>query len=470
MQPNVELHIGSVPRPDVRSVDDQNKIALILSILLGQVGTGLIHLPQPQPYAFSTQDYLEGIAHPTNPPSEPETPAAPHFFGLSDNEMEDVTLPMHSAHDQHVGDEGVPLLLNQFFSSARLRSSPQQMPGHFNEDDNDTDAFQSATHLTENSLGWRREFSNSTGEKPSKGNRKALLIGITYMQKEIPERSLLMPWKDVEQMKQLLIGLYHYDENDIVIMTDEPSTPEHLQPERANIVREINSLVQNPGDGDDFFFYYAGHATQRTERIRGNERDHMDECLIPLDAMTSEGEINSLLIVDDDLHSTLIQPLIQAQVDCQLIAVMDTCTSGTILDLRHDQCNEFRLRNLRKNHWHKIREVITGPTGHFCTTNCNEMEEDIKASIVCLSACRDSQSIVEYQDGVTLAGALDDYLRGKNCPPLGKLFPELRDKIKLNHQILRAAEKFRCNKNGRERRIPTKSPSLQVNVFYHAYT
>ncbi|KAF7782928.1 hypothetical protein Agabi119p4_2304 [Agaricus bisporus var. burnettii] len=68
-----------------------------------------------------------------------------------------------------------------------------------------------------------------------------------------------------------------------------------------------------------------------------------------------------------------------------------------------------------------------------------------------------------FIDGVTLAGALDDYLRGKDCPPLGKLFPELRDKIKLNHQILRAAEKFRCNKNGRERRIPTKSPSLQIS-------
>ncbi|KAF7782924.1 hypothetical protein Agabi119p4_2300 [Agaricus bisporus var. burnettii] len=460
MPPNVEHHIASLPRPDVRSVDDQNKIALILSILLGQVGTGLVHLSQPQTSSFSAPDDFEGIAHPTNPPSKPEVPAAPQCFSDSDIEMEDVTLPMHSAHDQHISDEGVPFLLNQFFSSARLRGSPLQMPGQFNEDDNDTDTFQPATHLTENSLGRRREHSNSTGEKPSSGNRKALLIGISYTQKELQERSLLMPWKDVERMKQLLIGIYHYDESDIVIMTDEPSTPTHLQPERAKILREISSLVQNPGDGDDFFFYYAGHATQRNERIRGNERDHMDECIVPVDAVTNEGEINSLLIVDDDLHSTLIQPLIKAEVDCQLIAVMDTCTSGTILDLRHDQCNEFRLR---KNHWRKIREAITGPTGHFCTTNCSEMEEDIKASIVCLSACRDSQSIVEYEDGVTLAGALDDYLRGKKCPPFGKLFPELRAKIKLNHQMLRAAEKFKCLKNGKERRIPTKSPSLQIS-------
>jgi hypothetical protein len=33
--------------------------------------------------------------------------------------------------------------------------------------------------------------------------------------------------------------VYHYKLEDIVIMTDELDTPRHLQPERANIVRQI---------------------------------------------------------------------------------------------------------------------------------------------------------------------------------------------------------------------------------------
>ncbi|KAF7763718.1 hypothetical protein Agabi119p4_8255 [Agaricus bisporus var. burnettii] len=441
MPPNVEHHVTSLPRPDARSVDDQNKIALLLSILLREVGTEVIRIPQPH-LSLRTPDN-QSIRHLPNPAPELGSSTSSH------------------CHDQHIGDEGVPLLLDPSSSSPRLRGSPQPMSAQpLPEEGNGTDAFQATSYLVGNRLGRRRESSNSNGEKPSKGNRKALLIGITYRQTKLRERTLLMPWKDVERMKQVLIELYHYEEKDIVIMTDEPATPSHHQPEQANILREISRLVQNPGDGDDFFFYYAGHATQRKERIQGNERDHMDECLIPVDAVTNEGEINTLLIVDDDLHSTLIQPLIQAQVDCQLIAVMDTCTSGTLLDLRHDLCNERRLRKVSIKHLDAVASL--NPKGDFCNGNCRVTEEDIKPNIICLSACRDSQSIVESRGGDTLAGALDNYLRGKKCPPLGELFPDLRATIKTSHETLREAEKLRL-KNERARRIPTRSPSLQIS-------
>ncbi|XP_006463591.1 hypothetical protein AGABI2DRAFT_120405 [Agaricus bisporus var. bisporus H97] len=405
MPPNVEHHATSLPRPDARSVDDQNKIALLLSILLRGVGTEVIRIPQPH-LSLRTPDN-QSIAHLPNPAPELGSSTSSH------------------CHNQHIGDEDVPLLLDPSSSSPRLRGSPQPMSAQpLPEEGNGTDAFQATSYLVGNRLGRRRESSNSNGGKPSKGNRKALLIGITYRQTKLRERTLLMPWKDVERMKQVLIELYHYEEKDIVIMTDEPATPSHLQPEQANILREISRLVQNPD---------AGHATQRKERIQGNERDHMDECLIPVDAVTNEGEINTLLIVDDDLHSTLIQPLTQAQ------AVMDTCTSGTLLvhitysvtseDLRHDLCNERRLRKVSIKHLDAVASL--NPKGDFCNGNCRITEEDIKPNIICLSACRDSQSIVESRGGDTLAGALDNYLRGKKCPPLGELFPDLRQALSL---------------------------------------
>jgi hypothetical protein len=72
-------------------------------------------------------------------------------------------------------------------------------------------------------------------------------------------------------------------------------------------LREINKLIQNPGDGDDLFFYCklwitwniykegtdegltsdAGHATQRDERIHGNERDKLDECMFAIKCLES---------------------------------------------------------------------------------------------------------------------------------------------------------------------------------------
>jgi hypothetical protein len=100
--------------------------------------------------------------------------------------------------------------------------------------------------------------SNPIDFQPNTGHRKALLIGITYWQEA---RSLKMPVKDVKLMKNLLMGnysltrrstdhsinygteVYHYKPEDIVIMTDELDAPRHLQPERANIVRQIQIFL-----------------------------------------------------------------------------------------------------------------------------------------------------------------------------------------------------------------------------------
>ncbi|KAK0488402.1 caspase domain-containing protein [Armillaria luteobubalina] len=91
---------------------------------------------------------------------------------------------------------------------------------------------------------------------------------------------------------------------------------------------------------DRFFFYYSGHSTQQ-QNESGTEEDGQDECLV-----TKSGSC----IRDNDLRRYLVDPL---PAGCQLTAVLDTCHSGSLLDLPHYRCNRVFGRR-RSESWWKI--------------------------------------------------------------------------------------------------------------------
>ncbi|TCD69525.1 hypothetical protein EIP91_007148 [Steccherinum ochraceum] len=159
-------------------------------------------------------------------------------------------------------------------------------------------------------------------------NRKrALLIGITYRDAEHERERLIRPVEDVAAFKGLLIRKYAYEDEGIVVMTDTEDVMDHLQPTKANILREIRHLVTGTEAGDALVFLYAGHSHQRAESKKGNEQDGKDECI-----ETMDGEE----IIDNDLKATLVEPL---PVGSRLTAIFDSCHSGTLLDLPHYLCN-----------------------------------------------------------------------------------------------------------------------------------
>ncbi|KAJ7812372.1 caspase domain-containing protein [Mycena olivaceomarginata] len=157
------------------------------------------------------------------------------------------------------------------------------------------------------------------------GKKRALLVGISKSAAEgYPEFD--GAHGDVEKIHRLLLEVYHYEPSAITILVDD-GIEGHVQPTRRNILAAISELVKDVKAGDKLCFYYAGHSTQRPNERSNSEEDGLDECMISLD-----GE----LIVDNELHDTLVRPL---PAGSRLVAILDTCNSGSLLDLKHYRCN-----------------------------------------------------------------------------------------------------------------------------------
>ncbi|KAJ7466895.1 caspase domain-containing protein [Mycena latifolia] len=191
--------------------------------------------------------------------------------------------------------------------------------------------------------------SSSTTTLTDTGRKKALLIGICGSKTATPDYPELKgSHQDVADVRDLLIECYGYKLPDITILIDD-DVPGNTQPTRDNILRAIAELVKDAKPGDHFCFHYCGHSTQIKNRTN-SEEDGMDECIIP-----SDGEDH--IIVDNELNAALVAPLPH---DSHLVAVLDTCHSGSLLDLRHNRCNRAfvpflsRARRGSEEHRHKV--------------------------------------------------------------------------------------------------------------------
>ncbi|KAK7018931.1 Metacaspase type II [Favolaschia claudopus] len=162
------------------------------------------------------------------------------------------------------------------------------------------------------------------------GRKRALLVGIRVCKSEDYSKTS-NAHEDVYKMRDLLLEAYHYSPSEITVIVDD-GIEGHVQPTRHNILLAIADLVKDVKAGDQLCFHYVGHAFKRLNS--SIEEDDMDESLIPLD-----GE--ETMIVDHDLHRALIQPL---PASSQLVAILDTCCSSTILAFRHPWRGSFFQR------------------------------------------------------------------------------------------------------------------------------
>ena len=82
--------------------------------------------------------------------------------------------------------------------------------------------------------------------------KRALLCGVNIY--AIPGADLRGCVNDVENMKEVLTGLFEFDEADIAVLQDHEATKENVQ-------RGLEQLTSGVSPGDVIYFHFSGHGS-----------------------------------------------------------------------------------------------------------------------------------------------------------------------------------------------------------------
>lgn len=197
----------------------------------------------------------------------------------------------------------------------------------------------------------------------------ALLVGINYIGSQY---ELFGCINDALNISNLLQNQYNFDKKNIKLLTDNTQ----LKPTRQNILNELTNMLQQSIKGDKLVFTFSGHGSQTFDKS-GDELDGLDELIIPIDLK---------YILDDEIKDIIDKHLKEG---VQLFALIDSCHSGTILDLKFNYLDTENTLNI--------------------TTNSNVNET--KGQAIMISGCSDSQYSIDalLQDAsgnFTNAGAM----------------------------------------------------------------
>lgn len=188
-------------------------------------------------------------------------------------------------------------------------------------------------------------------------NKYALLIGINYVGTKNELNGCI---NDINSMKNILTSKFKY--NKFSILTDYTTE----KPTKQNILNALNNLINNSSKYNEVLFHYSGHGTATLD-LNGDEINGYDEAIVPLD-YSSNG-----LIIDDDLFAII------KNVKCNMKIILDSCHSGTAIDLKY---------------------VNTYDSTGKLVSKINELNTDQSTTheICMISGCRDDQLSSEIYD------------------------------------------------------------------------
>jgi len=205
---------------------------------------------------------------------------------------------------------------------------------------------------------------------------------------------------------------------------------------------KVERFLDDQIDGTSYFFYYAGHTAQQPCE-EDDEEDEKSECILPCDSkpLNVEGGDSSKqyyenCILDRDLKKHLVDRLSSKS---RLVAIMDSCHSGTLLNLPHHRCNRVYAmsalwrRALRRvlEPYHRRGDRLfslvsllvpsldeLGPVREklVCHGLCPRTEWS--HNVICISACKDNQQAFEAGDGRSLTHFIIQLLEKEPRPTL----------------------------------------------------
>jgi hypothetical protein len=171
--------------------------------------------------------------------------------------------------------------------------------------------------------------------KSSTEKKLACIIGINYTNSDIPLSGCI---NDASRIRNFLINVMNYNDEDIIYMTDESK----LKPTLKNIQNSLNYIVSRTKSENvqNIWFSYSGHGSYIVDD-NNDDVDCIDETIVPLDY------IENGMISDDYIYKNFIQNLPR---HVSMVSLVDSCHSGTVFDLpytyrssdRHVGCCESR--------------------------------------------------------------------------------------------------------------------------------
>lgn len=170
-------------------------------------------------------------------------------------------------------------------------------------------------------------------------NKKALLIGINYLNSEYELSGCIA---DVERIKKCLENKGF---NNFEIMTDLTD----IKPTRINILNSIKNLINSASEGDLLFIHYSGHGSYTYDNSN-DEIDGRDEALVSSDLE---------YITDDELKNIFKECL---KPNVTVVGLFDCCHSGTIFDIKftYDYLNNKYIENQKDSDCQGNILVISG--------------------------------------------------------------------------------------------------------------
>ncbi|KAF8604156.1 hypothetical protein BDV93DRAFT_522624 [Ceratobasidium sp. AG-I] len=174
-----------------------------------------------------------------------------------------------------------------------------------------------------------RKLKLFDGPSTEESNSRALLVGVRYA--TAGNNALSTTYLDVNKVL-CLIGKHDYKDEDIRILLDDPCLPDDRQPSRQNVIEGFKWLTHNARPGDRRFFYFAGHGSQVVDED-GDEEDGYDETLV---LCAQDGTYENL--VDDHIREEMVDKM---PAGSRLMATVDSCCSGSILDLPRQLTDGF---------------------------------------------------------------------------------------------------------------------------------
>ncbi|XP_052193446.1 metacaspase-1-like [Diospyros lotus] len=263
------------------------------------------------------------------------------------------------------------------------------------------------------------------------GRKRAVLIGINY---HYQQKTLKGSVNDVRMMTYLLANRFGFPNESILVLTEEGDP--YRMPTKYNIQMALRWLVQGCQSGDSLVFFYSGHGSQVPDRD-GDESDGLDEALCPVDYQT-EG-----MILDDEINATIVRPLPHG---VQLHAIIDTCKSGTFLDLPF-MCS---MNQAGYYEWedHRISPAYKGTSGGtaFCFSACHDFETSIDTTALTSGVATGAMThgfVEAVQNGSGLTyGRLLQSLRSKIIEAQKRLFGPYAHTWPAQVPQLSSTEKF----------------------------